>query len=102
MIDLLKDILNADPPYTSEELQEIILPVLEDAKEKIIVPVKDVTGQLILRQHVAEIEKDGEPAYALSTVIGNSSPILELPDGRKYMVQMIDIVTAVLEGLDVE
>ena len=59
------------------------------------VEVKDITGKLILRNHIGEGSYDGRE-LKLSSAIPDGSPVIEF-DGRYFIVSIHDLAKAVCE-----
>ncbi len=64
---------------------------------EITIPVADMTGKLILRQHVGE-GSYGDDTLELSAVIPMMSPVIEFR-GSTYVVSIHDIAKAVAEAV---
>lgn len=59
------------------------------------VEVEDVTGKLILRNHIGEGSYDGRELM-LSSAIPDGSPVIKF-DGRYFIVSIHDLAKAVCE-----
>ena len=59
------------------------------------IPFKKVTSELYFREAVAEGEYNGA-TFMLDTTVGSKSPLIEI-DGELYIVDISDIVKAVLD-----
>lgn len=66
----------------------------------ITVPVEDITGTLTLRQYVGEGSYDGIPVE-LDVALPTYSPCVKV-SGRRYVVNIRDIVKAIAEHVTQE
>lgn len=65
----------------------------EEDNVEISVPVEDITGKYLLREHIGE-GNFGDHEVELSVALPTGSPVVQI-DGKQYVVSIHDIAKAI-------